>query len=56
MRRATGLWTNRLRFYVVALVFAGAVLVFQHRMDKIAYQDAGIISSTSLGQTDAIPP
>ena len=56
MRPATGPWTNRLKFYVAATVIAAAVLVFQHYMDKRSYQDLGIISSSSLGQPDTIPP
>jgi hypothetical protein len=56
MRPATGRWTNRLSFYVLAIVIAAAVLVFQYYMDKIAYQDPGIIVSSSLSQPDTIPP
>jgi hypothetical protein len=56
MRPATGPWTNRLNFYVLAIVIGAVVLVFQHYMDKIAYQDPGIIVSSSLNQPDTIPP
>jgi hypothetical protein len=49
-----GQWSNRLRFYVLAIVIAAAVLVFQHYMGKIAYRD--IVSSSSLTGTDTLPP
>jgi hypothetical protein len=51
---ATGPWFHRLRFYILTIVTAAAVLVFQHYMNKIAYRD--IVSSSSLTETDTIPP
>ncbi len=56
MRSASGDWTYRFSFYLLAVLIAVAVLIFQHYMNKIAYRDVGIISSSSLSQPGSIPP
>jgi hypothetical protein len=54
MSPAMGRWFYRFRFYVLAVLVAAGVALFQHWMNKIASGD--IISSTNLGQGGIIPP
>jgi hypothetical protein len=52
MTQASRPSTYRLNFYVLALLIAVAVLLYQYCMQNIAKQDAGIMSASSLGQSD----
>jgi hypothetical protein len=56
MRPASGQRTYRLSFYILAILIAAVVLVFQRYMEKISYRDPGIVSSSTLNQPDTIPP
>jgi hypothetical protein len=57
MSTAIGQWPSRLKFYVLAVVIAAAVLVFVEYMFRISYHQtvSGIVSSTSLNQSDSVP-